>query len=196
MTAAGRLAALGAAASMLLALNRIPEWPLALVTVGGTVAFGWWLTSGFWRTVALGAVGGALAGLVVLGPGWRVAMRVVAIMDLFTSPEFSLGGTMFIIIVIGALSGGVMGSAGNLLRHAAGIRSATVSGLALGLVLSGMLLAHLRDELTDLGGGVWVNLIMFGAVSILYGMSAMHVTDRLAARMARVAATTRGDVPA
>lgn len=197
MTRTGRLAALGVVSSILLAINTIPDGPVSLVTITltVTVALAWWLTSGFWKKVALGAVGGILAGLVILAPGWRVAMRVVAVMDPWTAPGFTIGGTIFILIVIGAVPGGVMGIVSNLLRHVTGIRSILISGIALGLLVTGSLLAHpdLRREVIDLGGGLWVNLSLFGTVSILYGIAAMRVTDFFASKTKQRSETSERD---
>jgi hypothetical protein len=56
-----------------------PVWSMAIVILG--FGAGWLLVPGFWRSFGLGAIAGAMAGLLVLGPGLRIAMRVVAILD-------------------------------------------------------------------------------------------------------------------
>lgn len=183
MTRAGRLAALAVVASILLAINEIPAWPFWLLVVVAAVAIAWWLMSGFWATVAIGAAGGVLAGLVILGPGLRGAMRMVAVLDAFRSPEFSVGGTVFVILVAGGVMGGIFGIVGNLLRSATNLRSYSSSGIASGLLLTAMLLVIFGGEF-DLGGGLWVNLGVFGMVSIVYGVAAMRLVDRFSSRTA------------
>lgn len=190
MTWAGRAAHVVVAASTLLAIYEIPEWRLSLVILAATSAVASWLTHDLWTQITLGFVGGALAGLVILGPGWRVVMRVVAIMDRAQDPEFSIGGTT-LMILIGALIGGLMGIVGNLIRNAASIRSTLVSGIALGLVTTVSLLVRFTEDLNTLGHGVWINLIMFGTVSILYGIPAIGLVDRLGSRMRWVSVTAR-----
>jgi hypothetical protein len=136
----------------------------------------WRWIPGFWRTVASGAAGGALAGLVILAPGFRLAMRMVAIMDPVRRPEFSLGGTIFIMIMVGVLMGGLLGITGVLITRAANIRSAKAAGGLLGLLTVGVLVGNsgLRGELV----GLWLNLAMFGSVAIVYGIAALKVTAR------------------
>jgi hypothetical protein len=140
----------------------------------------WRWIPGFWRTVASGAAGGALAGLVILAPGFRLAMRMVAIMDPVRRPEFSLGGTIFIMIMVGVLMGGLLGITGVLITRAANIRSAKAAGGLLGLLTVGVLVGNsgLRGELVGLGAGLWLNLAMFGSVAIVYGIAALKVTAR------------------
>lgn len=198
MTWAGRLAALGVLVSTLLAINDIPQGPISLAVIGAAVAMAWWLIPGFWRRVRLGAAGGALAGLVILGPGFRVAMRVVAMMEPTRTPEFSVGGTVFIIIGIGALMGGVLGIVGYLVKEVAHISSPLLSGLVLGLLVMGMLLADsgLREEFTDLGAGIALNVGMFATVSILYGIAVMKIAGRLAAKTEPRPDTSRIEVRA
>lgn len=183
MTSAVRLARVAVAASILLAMQEIPEWRTALVIVGLTVAIAWRVTPDFWRLVRIGGTGGALAGLAVLGPGWRVSMRVVAIVDRYESPEFSLGGTA-LVIAIGALIGGLIGVVGHLLRQVANLRSPFLSAATLGLLTVGSLVGRFSSDLSNLGAGLWINLILFGVVAILYGLVAVVLTDRLAGRVA------------
>jgi hypothetical protein len=84
-----------------------PVWSMAVILIG--IGAGWLLVPGFWRSSLYGAIGGVVAGLLVLGPGLRIAMRVVAILDPVRSPEFTVGGTMFIIIGVGVMMGGIFG---------------------------------------------------------------------------------------
>lgn len=190
----GRTAALGVSVSMLLLLTVLPDGPipLAVATLTLAVALAWWLMSGFWKTVALGAAGGVLAGLTILGPGWRVVMRVVAVWDPSMTPDFTLDGTVVtIILMLGTLGGGVFGVVGSLAKEGLGIRSIPRAGFLTGLLLPGLLLTDqgLRGELTDLVGGLWVNLAMFGTVAVLYGIAAIYMADRLDVRFTRVGDT-------
>src|SRR3970282_1587260 len=98
-----------------------PVWSVAMVLIG--FGAGWLLVPGFWRSLGHGAIGGGGGGLRVLGPGLRIAMRVVAILDPVRSPEFTFGGTMFIIIGVGVMMGGTFGVIGNLARQGFGIPS-------------------------------------------------------------------------
>ena len=56
-----------------------PGWSMAVLLMG--IGAGWLLVPGFWRSSLYGAIGGVVAGLLILGPGLRIAMRVVAIVD-------------------------------------------------------------------------------------------------------------------
>ncbi len=158
-----------------------PSWSIALLLLGAGAA--WLVLSGFWRSILYGAIGGVVAGLLVLGPGLRVAMRVVAILDPIRSPEFTLGGTMFIIIGIGAIFGGIFGLFGNVARHGfgiplrvAGVFPATLVALLIGLD------SELRSEIFELGIGPWLNVPMFAAVALGYGALWAFVVSRLEAR--------------
>ncbi|MGH8928896.1 MAG: hypothetical protein ACRDWH_11130 [Acidimicrobiia bacterium] len=115
---------------------------------------------------------GAVAGLLVLGPGLRLAMRVVAILDPIRPQEFSVEGTLFILIGIGAMFGGVFGVIGSISRvgfglptRAAGSIPAVLVGVMIGLD------SELRSEIVELGAGPWLNIPMFAAVAIAYGLA-------------------------
>jgi hypothetical protein len=158
------IAALPLAGSELLG----PVGSIAMVIVG--LGAGWLLIPGFWRGVLSGAIGGVIAGLLVLGPGLRLAMRVVAIVDPVRAPEFTIGGTMFIIIGIGAVMGGIFGVFGNVARIGFNIPT-RAAGLVPALLVVTMigLDSELRGEIIELGIGPWLNIPMFGAVAIGYG---------------------------
>ena len=193
-----RLAALGVVVAIPLAMNDIPEGPLSLAVIAATAGVAWRYVPGFWRTVLNGAASGAIAGLVLLGPGLRIAMRIVAIVDPIETPEFTFGGTFFIIVGIGGMVGGSLGVVGNLLRRVVGFRSAAVSGAILSVIFIGSLVADpdLREESVELGAGPWVNIPMFGLVALAYAITAMRLASRrdeqpsleLAARDANVSA--------
>lgn len=156
-------------------------WSTAVVVIG--IGAGWLLVSGFWRSSLHGAIGGVAAGLLVLGPGLRIAMRVVAILDPVRSPEFTVGGTMFIIIGVGVVMGGIFGVIGNVARGGLGIPSGA-AGLVPALLVMSMigLDGELRGEIVELGAGPWLNIPMFGAVALGYGALWARIASRLEMR--------------
>jgi hypothetical protein len=158
-----------------------PVWSMAVVLVG--IGAGWLLVPGFWASSMYGAIGGVMAGLLVLGPGLRIAMRVVAIIDPVRSPEFTVGGTMFIIIGVGVVMGGIFGVIGNVARGGFNIPSG-VAGLVPVLLVMLMigLDSELRSEIVGLGAGPWLNIPMFGAVAVGYGALWTRVVTRLERR--------------
>ncbi|HEY4606334.1 MAG TPA: hypothetical protein VIH55_01695 [Acidimicrobiia bacterium] len=158
-----------------------PVWSVAMVLIG--FGAGWLLVPGFWRSLGHGVIGGVVAGLLVLGPGLRIAMRVVAILDPVRSPEFTFGGTMFIIIGVGVMMGGTFGVIGNFARQGFGIPS-RAAGLIPALLVALMigLDGELRSEIVELGAGPWLNIPMFGAAAIGYGALWTRVVTRLETR--------------
>lgn len=181
-------------------LSMIPLVPLAgelLLLIG--VGLGWWLVPKFWRSVLFGAVGGIVAGILVLGVGFRVAMRVVAILDPVRTPELTVEGTMFILIGIGGIFGGVMGILANLARRGFHLRSPIAVGVLPAAGALSLLFAddEIRRELFELGAGPWVNIPMFGVVALLYGMGTGVIINRLERRSATTRAVTEQiEVPA
>jgi len=158
-----------------------PVWSVAMVLIG--FGAGWLLVPGFWRSLGHGVIGGVVAGLLVLGPGLRIAMRVVAILDPVRSPEFTFGGTMFIIIGVGVMMGGTFGVIGNLARQGFGIPS-RAAGLIPAVLVALMigLDGELRSEIVELGAGPWLNIPMFGAAALGYGALWTRVVTRLETR--------------
>ena len=183
------IAAIPVAVSELLA----PVWSMAAVLVG--IGAGWLLVPGFWRSSLHGAVAGVAAGLLVLGPGLRIAMRVVAILDPVRSPEFTVGGTMFIIVGVGVVIGGIFGIIGNVARGGLGIPSGA-AGLvpALLVMLMISLDSELRSEIVGLGKGPWLNIPMFGAAAVGYGALWTRVVTRL--EMRRIEKKIRHEIAA
>ena len=158
-----------------------PAWSMAVVLIG--IGAGWLLVPGFWASSLYGAIGGVMAGLLVLGPGLRIAMRVVAIIDPVRSPEFTVGGTMFIIIGVGVMMGGIFGVIGNVARSGFDIPSGA-AGLVPALLVMLMigLDSELRSEIVELGAGPWLNIPMFGAAAVGYGALWTRVVTRLETR--------------
>ena len=187
MTWQGRMAGFGVVAAVILAMQDVLIPAIALPLLAAAAALAWWLTVGFWNTVAFGLAGGVIAGALIMGPGFRVAMRVVAIMDPIRTPEFSVGGTFFIVVGIGGILGGVMGIVGNLIRKAASIASVVIAGVVLGAFEMTILLidSGLREEFFELGGGPWVNILMFAVFAFGYGIAAVRIADRLEHRASK-----------
>jgi hypothetical protein len=158
-----------------------PAWSMAAFLIG--IGAAWLLIPGFWRSSLHGAIGGVIAGLLVLGPGLRIAMRVVAIFDPIRSPEFTVGGTMFIIVFIGFVLGGIFGLFGNVARRGFGIppRAAGLFPALLVMLMIG-LDSELRGEIVELGAGPWLNIPMFGAVAVGYGALWTRVVTQLEMR--------------
>lgn len=181
------------------AMGDIVIGDLGLVIVLVAAVAAWRYVDGFWRIVVSGLVGGAVAGLLILGPGFRLAMRAVAIMDPVHPEEFSLGGTLFIVIGIGAIMGGVTGTAAHLARRAYGISSAVVAGsLLAALELGGLTFfsGDISRELFDLGISPWINIPLFGLVTLGYAIAAMAVADKAETGMFSRSRSDRAKVPA
>lgn len=166
-------------------ISMTPLVPVAgevLLVIG--VVLGWWLVPHFWRSALIGAIAGVVSGVLVLGVGYRMAMRVVAILDPIRTPELTLEGTMFILLGIGGIFGGILGILTNLARRGLGLSSLVAaavlpSGGALGLVLVD---DQIRSELFDLGAGAWMNISMFGLVAILFGLASAATSAALEER--------------
>ena len=178
-----RLAALLFIAAIPLAASELmsPVSSIAVFLIG--IGAGWLLVPGFWRSSLHGAIGGMVAGLLALGPGLRIAMRVVAILDPVRSPEFTIGGTLFIIIGIGGVMGGIFGVIGSVARSGFGIPP-VAAGLVPALLVMVMigLDSELRGEIVGLGAGPWLNIPMFGAAAVGYGALWNRVVTRLETR--------------
>jgi hypothetical protein len=154
-----------------------PLAPLMIVALGLVL---WRNYSGFLMAVVTGLVGGALAGLLILGPGFRLAMRAVAIMDPVRPEEFTLGGTLFIVVGVGVLLGGIHAVMANLLRKAFSIGSAVGGGsllAALVMVNLTFFSGEVSDELFSLGISPWINIPLFSMIALAYGIGTMAVAD-------------------
>lgn len=175
----------------------IGDLGLAIVLVAAIAA--WRYVDGFWRIVVAGLVGGAVAGLLILGPGFRLAMRAVAIMDPVHPEEFSIGGTFFIVVGFGAIVGGLTGIGAHLARRAFGISSAVIAGSLLAALELGALTFFSGDvsrELFDLGVSPWINIPLFGLYILGYGIAAMAVADKAETTMFSRHGSDREKVPA
>ncbi len=174
--------ALGAVSAMLaivslfgigLSVGFLPALPVAAVLFYLSQRF----RPGSWRSMATGFASGGLAGVLVLGPGFRLAMRVVAILEPSQTPEFSVAGTMMIIVFVGGLFGGLLGVAISSITGL--VPSRALTPMAVGAVVGLLFLSSdLRSELTTLGAGPWVNIPMFAGVAALYSFASNRLRDR------------------
>jgi len=168
----------GVTLSLTLVLSAMLGDPVALGVLAVVVLAGWRYLPGFWRTFGVGLISGAVAGALILGPGFRVAMRVVAIFDI-RRVEFTVGGTVFIILGVGVIFGGMFGIAAAFMRT--GLRwSGRLTAGVMTVALVGLLLLDpsLRSEFVELGAGPWLNIPMFTAVTFGYGLFANKLIDR------------------
>jgi hypothetical protein len=159
--------------------------PVGLVLAFVVLLAMWRFAPGLWSTIGVGLLSGAIAGALVLGPGFRLAMRMVAIVDIRRA-EFSVGGTLFIIVGVGVIFGGMGGFMAALLRRGLGWSGLVMSGvMAVGLVGLLYLDTNLRSELVTLGAGPWLNIPMFAAVSFGYALFANKLIDRFENKKSR-----------
>lgn len=150
------------------------------------VVVGWWLYPGLWRTAGRGAICGAAAGLLVLGPGFRIAMRMVAIADPIRRPEFTPEGTLFIVIFVGAVFGAIVGTVGTVQATAFRLGLWSSGVLFAGLVMSLIALdPNLRSEILELGAGPWFNIPMFTGVAFAYGIVTTLLVRKMEVRRVR-----------
>ncbi len=187
MTDLQRWAATGLAAgipvAVFLAIAAGPGW---LALVAALLAAGGLIVPGFRRSLMTGAAAGATAGILVLGPAFRLAMRVVAVTDPLRRPEFTVGGTFFVVVVAGSILGGLLGVGVVLVRRAWSLSPIVVSG-AVAALGTGLLLidTDLRGELLNLGVGAAVNIPLFALAWALYGVAAVRLAARIERRLPR-----------
>lgn len=144
------------------------------------VVAAWRFVPRFWRKLGAAVLAGMLAGVVVLGPGLRLAMRAVAIADPNKTPEFTVGGTIFIIIMLGAIFGASFGVVVVFARIGFQIQRGTAGLIGAGVVLSTLMaIPDIRRELMDFGLGAGMNLPLFGFVGYAHAWATVAVFDRL-----------------
>lgn len=143
------------------------------------------------RSLAVATFSGFLCGVVALGIGCRLAMRIVALLasdadqGTLTDAEaivgdVTVGGTIFL-----ALLGGAAGTIGGLLYLAVHRRLAW-AGRWRGVVFGGLLLAIFGSALVegsnpdfDRFGIPIVNVAMFGSLFVFFGVVIAPVYDNL-----------------
>lgn len=173
---------------------------IALILLVVTIVAGWRAIDGFWLIGLSGLVAGAAAGLLILGPGYRLAMRIVAILDPTRAEEFSVEGTLFILIGIGLILGALNAATFSLPRRAFGVSSPVVAGGMLATVQMLLLTfasGELSEEIFELGLGAWVNIPLFALFTFAFAVAAMALADVVEGRLReRRRGTAAGDVPA
>lgn len=167
------LVAAGLSIPVAITLGELTGQALLVPVVLAIAGFlGWRATPGFLRVTGRAAIAGVVSGLLVLGPGFRLAMRVVAIIDPATSPEFSVGGTMFLIVGFGGFMGLGTGVFATLIARGLGLpRVASVLLASVPVMVMLVLDSELSRELFELGAGGWMNVPMFSAVTVAHGVA-------------------------
>lgn len=166
------LAATGLSIPVAIAIGELTgRAAVAFAVLAMAVTLGWRASPGFLRVTGRAAIAGAISGLLVLGPGFRLAMRVVAIIDQATSPEFSLGGTVFLIVGFGGVMGVATGAFATLVARGLGLSRIALVLLASAPILLMLVLdSELSTELFELGAGGWMNVPMFAGVAVAHGV--------------------------
>jgi len=154
--------------------------PIVVVALlGMAVLVSWRLVPQFFLTIVVGAFAGAMAGAVILGPGFRIAMRIVAVLEPTRITEFTVGGTFFIIAGIGGVLGAMIGLASVLIRRGLGLARLGGAVVATTLVMAFLVAdSELRSELFGLGVGGWMNAPMFGAIAACYGYATQRLWEK------------------
>lgn len=159
--------------ALLIFLTPTPGFLGGLVSLAAPVAvlfIGWRWIPRFWRTLGGSLVAGALAGIVVLGPAMRIVMRLVAIAEPTQSPEFSIGGTVGIVVVIGAMFGAIIGVGLVFAQKGLELARFWVSVISGGALIGALaIIPDIRAELFELGLGAGMNIPLFGLAGFAYG---------------------------
>lgn len=175
-TASGVGVAVALAVPVAIALGGATGVPaVALSVVAAAVAVGWRWVPGFWYAVGRGLLAGGAAGLLVLGPGYRLAMRVVALLEPTMQPGSSVGGTVFVVVGIGGLLGALVTAWASVLARSLSLPrwgGTTVLATAASLLLLGG--REQRTEIAELGAGPWANVLLFGGITVAFALLADH----------------------
>jgi hypothetical protein len=143
--------------------------------IGGAIAFaalafGAVRMPGFFSSVFRGGVAGGIAGIAVLGVGMRLAMRLVAVADPVRVPEFTLEGTLFLVLIFGGVFGAITGvwarASADALERPAWAQALAFASVA--AMLAGD--SEIRSEFVELGSGPLANVPMFTAVVLAYAI--------------------------
>lgn len=163
-----------------------PVGELGLLVVLGVFVWIARTNRGFGATVLRGALSGAIAGILILGIGLRLAMRIVAITDSTRTPEFTAEGTAFILVGLGLMLGTFSGAYLGGLRHILGLGKRTIAivgTIALVPLLFGD--SETQAELLELGFGGWINIPMFTSIVFAYSWTQAGIAARLDQRAAQ-----------
>ncbi|HSJ70569.1 MAG TPA: hypothetical protein VLA29_02860 [Acidimicrobiia bacterium] len=150
---------------------------LILLTLGAFV-----VVPRFARNQVSGMVGGVVTGLVLLGGGLRLAMRLVVLTDDVREPVFT-SETGFIIF-FGGVVGLMMGPFIAIAQRLWAPRSALIGAVVTTMLMSMFLIAPgLRTELFNEGAGPLLNIPLFTATFFAFGASANEVISRIERRL-------------
>ena len=133
------------------------------------------------KLMIAGLIAGIMVGIVVLGLGGRLLMRLIALIGGLT-PGISLGGTLE-VVAFGGITGGFAGITYGFI-HAILPKNSWLKGIAFGLLIYGFLLLIPFDSKMVANGFPQLKLliyILFGALCLLYGLlviPAIHRTER------------------
>ena len=143
------------------------------------------------RNAAIAVFAGFLSGVVTLGVGCRVAMRIVALMASDadqgtltdaseTVGDITVGGTIFLLLLGGAAGtfGGVLYAATRRRLEWAGRWRGLVFGTGALVVLASTLVVSDNPDFTRFGTPI-VNVAMFGALFVLFGIVVAPMYDNL-----------------
>jgi hypothetical protein len=146
----------------------------------------------FLRTASLGMVAGAVAGILVLGFGGRLAMRILAatsgdhVQGLLTDAEervgeITVGGTVGLILFVGLL-GGIAGGLVYVAVRRWLPERAWVAGLLYGVLIMGLARADPLDPDNtdfDILRPVWLAIVLFAVLFPLFGVVLGALAERL-----------------
>lgn len=147
-----------------------------------------------WKNIAIVLLIGTAAGIVVLGIGGRIAMRIIALAT-DQVPEFDLVGSLE-VLAAGAWRGALGG-----LFYLALTRFLPAKGLWKGLALGPLLFLFsavtLRPGLRGLPvalGVVPLTIALFGSVFIVYGIAVDFAVARWATRWKETTSQASGQL--
>lgn len=148
-----------------------------LMTIGAFV-----VVPRFARIQVSGMVGGVVTGLVVLGVGLRLAMRLVVLADDVREPV--LTSETFVIIFFGAVVGLMMGPVIAVSQRLWAPSNALIGAVVAVASMSIFLISpDLRTELFNDGAGPLLNIPLFTATFFAFGASANEVISRIERRL-------------
>ncbi len=131
------------------------------------------------RSLVVGALSGAVLGVLFLGLGGRIVMRILAVI-IAREPAFSLGGSLE-IIAYGAIVGTVSGAVFALARPFTP-EHWSISGLLLAAIAyAGTILtlpAHIADTARPFAAMMPTVLMLFGLCFLLFGLGMARLSYR------------------